>query len=164
MLSRVPSSFLPVTLAEASVLIVEDEPISRRAMAVLLSACGYRTLGFRSAEEALQTLDSGLLPRFALVDLDLPGMNGLELISRLERMYPQVLPVLITGTDEDNLARRLHGRAVTYLRKPVDFEMLLKLLAEHERNVSIPVNIPAAANSPDSPLTAFPHASAALSG
>lgn len=134
MVSQVLPIFAETTLADPTVWIVEDEHISRRAMSVLLSACGYRTQAFPSAEDAIHAAEQGRLPRFALVDLDLPGMSGLDFIARLEKLDPKVFPILVTATDEETLASRLHlhHRAVAYLRKPVNFEMLLKLLAEHQ--------------------------------
>lgn len=112
------------------ILIVEDEQTSRRALSLLLAASGYEPQAFRTAEEALRQFNLARHPRIALIDLDLPGMNGLDLISRLEKLDPSIFPVLITATDADTLATRLHGRPVAYLRKPLDFELLLNLLAD----------------------------------
>lgn len=112
-----------------NVLIVEDERVSRRALAVLMSASGYRTEATGSAEEALDAVRAeGVHPDIALVDLDLPGMNGLELISQLTRIDPAVFAVLITAAHCDNLANVLHELGVAYLRKPLDFSRLLLLL------------------------------------
>lgn len=123
----------PVTSSPARppVLIVEDERMSRRAMTALLERCGFRPEPFGSAEEALGAVLSGSHPRFALVDLDLPGMNGLDLINRLEALDPSIFPILITATDQDILSRKLHDRPVTYLRKPVNFDSLLNLMYQH---------------------------------
>jgi CheY-like chemotaxis protein len=134
MVAQVLPILADTMLANSTVWIVEDDPISRRVMSVLLAACGYRSLAFPTAEEAITAANEGRLPRFALVDLDLPGMSGLDFIARLEKLDPRVFPILVTATDEETLALRLrlHGRAVAYLRKPVDFDMLLKLLAEHQ--------------------------------
>jgi CheY-like chemotaxis protein len=129
MVAQQTTSFDPTTQEYEPVLIVEDETVTRRAMTRLLAALGYRPQAFESAEEALLRLSSQKPPRIALVDLDLPGMNGLELISRLDRMDPSIFPILITGTDQQNLAARLGGRNVTYLRKPLNLEALLSLLA-----------------------------------
>lgn len=67
-------------------------------------------------------------PSIAVVDLDLPGMNGLDLISRLKALNPKLHSVLITGADCDRLDSMLKNRPVACLRKPVDFEQLLNLL------------------------------------
>jgi DNA-binding NtrC family response regulator len=114
----------------ATVLIVEDDESSRRALRQLLATCGYRARAFASAEEALSALNDSSMPPIALIDLDLPGMNGLDLISRLEDLDPMVQAILITATDPETLMRRLHGRDVTYLRKPLDFERLLTILSD----------------------------------
>jgi CheY-like chemotaxis protein len=112
----------------ANVMIVEDERVSRRALAALMSANGYKTEAMASAEEALAAVNAGTLPDIALVDLDLPGMNGLDFIGRLTRLDPGVFPVLITATNGDRLASLLADRGVAFLRKPLDFDRLLSLL------------------------------------
>jgi len=123
---------LPLSASGQAVLVVEDERTSRRAMSALLSHCGYRPQAFESAEAAIRAVVSGSHPRFALVDLDLPGMNGLDLISALEKLDPAIYPILITATDHDILARRLNDRRITYLRKPVNFDTLLDLMEEQQ--------------------------------
>ena len=60
------------------VLIVEDEEFARSALSVLLTAKGYHTSQAGSAEQALDTLEAGCRPEIALVDFDLPGMNGAD--------------------------------------------------------------------------------------
>jgi two-component system response regulator FlrC len=115
-----------------SVLIVEDERISRRAMTLLLSANGYPTSAVESAEDAIPFLSNGRAPAIAVIDLDLPGMNGLDLIALIEQLRPDIFPVLVTGADTDRLETALKGRQVVCLRKPVDFHRLLDLLREKQ--------------------------------
>jgi CheY-like chemotaxis protein len=114
------------------VLVVEDEPISRKALAALLSDSGYRPLAAGSAEEALTLLIEGNRPSLALVDLDLPGMSGLELIHWLRRLSPQVVPILVTATSPERIHLLRHeNQGILYLRKPIDFGHLLMVLQEH---------------------------------
>lgn len=115
-------------------MIVEDERVSRRALAALMSANGYETEALGSAEEALNAVEAGVRPDIALVDLDLPGMNGLDFIGQLTQLDPAVFPVLITAANGDNLAQMLQQRGVAYLRKPLDFDRLMTLLGENEPN------------------------------
>ncbi len=112
--------------------MVEDEPISRRALAALLSDSGYRPVAAASAEEALMLLTEGKSPSLALIDLDLPGMNGLELIQWLRRLAPQVVSILVTATSPERI-HLLHypDQGIRYLRKPIDFGHLLMVLEEH---------------------------------
>jgi two-component system CheB/CheR fusion protein len=127
------------TKKRAAVLIVEDERVSRRALTALLSASGYVTEAAGSGEEALRLVGAGPVPPVALVDLDLPGMSGIDFIGRIEQMDPSVFPVLITAADEDRLrvaVARLRALApdhdVVYLRKPVSFDELLTVLDQKQ--------------------------------
>jgi two-component system response regulator FlrC len=120
--------------ARTNVMIVEDERVSRRALAALMSASGYETEALGSAEEALYAVEAGVHPDIALVDLDLPGMNGLDFIGQLTKLDPDVFPVLITAANGDNLTSLLRQRGVAYLRKPLDFNRLMNLLGGRAPN------------------------------
>ena len=111
-------------------LVVEDDGVSRRILTQLLKASGYPTDSAATAEDALRSLESRPAPRVALVDLDLPGMNGMELIDRLGERDPATIPVLVTATDEESLGAALAGRRILYVRKPVDFNRLLRMLGD----------------------------------
>ena len=123
----------------AAVLIVEDERIARRALAALLTASGFETCAAESAEEALRLLaekDAHADRRVALVDLNLPGMNGLEFISRLEGIDPDVVPVLMTAASDEVLGEAVRNRNLIYLRKPLDLHQLLNVISHgDERQV-----------------------------
>jgi DNA-binding NtrC family response regulator len=123
----------------AAVLIVEDERIARRALAALLTASGFETRAAESAEEALCLLeekDAQADRRIALVDLNLPGMNGLDFISRLEGIDPDVLPVLMTAASDEVLGEAVRNRNLIYLRKPLDLHQLLNVISHgDERQV-----------------------------
>src|SRR5262245_36618408 len=93
------------TSPKHSVLIVEDEAVSRRALSALLMLSGHDTRAVPTAEDALEIVANGNIPEFALVDLDLPGMNGMDLIRRLRRDHPNVVPVLITATSRERIDR-----------------------------------------------------------
>jgi len=110
------------------VLIVEDEQGARRALSLLLCSCGYRPQAFRTAEEAMTWLGGGERPAVALVDLDLPGIDGIALIEKLSQLSPKTRSILVTATDKDSIVRRISGHGIPYLQKPLDFEGLLRLL------------------------------------
>lgn len=118
------------------VLIVEDEAISRRALTALLNASGFDTYAVASGEEALDAVGSvsaeGMLPEIALVDLDLPGMSGIEFIQRLAAVVPGIRPVLITATSRERLDELLESQFVSYMRKPIDFKCLLHVIESQE--------------------------------
>jgi DNA-binding NtrC family response regulator len=127
-----------------AVLIVEDERISGRALASLLQSCGYCAQLAGSAEDALRQLDHKPPPKIVLVDVDLPGMSGLELVAALEKRRPDLFPILITAAEGDRIHRFLREHMAAYVRKPLNFDYLLRLLdaiAEHPRTrMQAPVN------------------------
>src|SRR5438874_1765811 len=110
------------------VVIVEDERISRRALASLLCEHGYPTRAFESAEDLLAELEAGEKPHVVLADVNLPGMSGMELLSRLEHKNPQLYAVLITAADGEEISRFCRLHSCEYLRKPLNLASLLRLL------------------------------------
>lgn len=124
-----------------AVLIVEDERVARRALVALLTASGYETCSAESAEEALRLIAAkdDLPPRrIALVDLNLPGMSGIEFISRLEGMDPGVFPVLMTAASDEVLDEAVRDRNLVYLRKPLDLDRLFTVITHcDERHPSL---------------------------
>jgi two-component system C4-dicarboxylate transport response regulator DctD len=112
------------------VLLIEDENVSRRALGKLLAAQGYTTETVATAEEALAVLSVGQKPAVALVDLDLPGMSGAELLTHLNHQDRSIKTVLVTAASEERISRVMGGRRVSYIRKPIDFNLLLQTLAE----------------------------------
>src|SRR5215213_466404 len=119
-LSEFHGDFQPAKSSRSNVMIVEDERISRQALAALMSSSGYQTEAMGSAEEALDAVQAGSHPDIALVDLDLPGMNGLDFIGQLTQLDPGVFPVLITAANGEQLPQILAERGVAYMRKPVN--------------------------------------------
>jgi CheY-like chemotaxis protein len=119
--------------ADLNVLIVEDEMFARNALAALLKGMGYSTRAVDSAELALERISEGERPEVALVDLDLPGMNGAEFISRLATLQPWVFSVLISAASQERVAAVLK-QGTPYLRKPLDFQELLKVLDSRSRS------------------------------
>ncbi len=113
---------------EEPVMVVEDERVSRTALTTLLRANGYHAEPYESAEEALRELEHGRRPAAVLVDVDLPGMSGLDLVCHIRRLAPQSLAVFITASEPGPINRLFQDRLVGYLRKPLDFDRLLNLL------------------------------------
>lgn len=126
----IPREFpIGVGRAKLDVLIVEDEPVSRRALASLIAARGYQTIAAPSAEDALSRMRSAGTPRVALVDLDLPGMSGIDLIRKIVADDPDVFAVLITAAGCEVVDAIRQKEDVNYLPKPLDFDRLLSLLS-----------------------------------
>jgi CheY-like chemotaxis protein len=120
-------------VAGATILVVDDNPVNLKVLRVLLTAEGYDVLTAADAEEALRVLGSAR-PRLLLVDLQLPGMDGLELTRRL-RADPawQGIPVLAVTSyamrgDEH---KAFEAGCDAYVTKPIDTRSLPRLVAAH---------------------------------
>jgi FixJ family two-component response regulator len=111
---------------ERFVAIVDDDASVRQSARRLIRALGYRAQAFGSAEEFLH---SGEVKSTAclILDMRMPGMNGLELQRRLAGSAIPI--VFITGrASEEEEQRALRAGAVAFLRKPVDKQALLRVL------------------------------------
>lgn len=115
---------------DRTVLIVEDDDIARHALGALLQAHGYHTVAAASGEEALEHLGDQPNSMLALIDLDLPGMDGAEFVRHLRRIRPRTRAIMITAASRELVRQRVAGD-VLHLRKPFDLTALLAILAEH---------------------------------
>jgi len=110
------------------VLVIEADPDLQWRMARALTVEGHRVVGTGSGEGALALLAEWRVD-LVLVDEDLPGMDGLEVVRRINRQQPEVPVVLISGDDGQDVqvAARLAG-AARCVRKPLRKEVLLQVL------------------------------------
>lgn len=95
-----------------------------------MKAHGYQTQSVGSGEDALLKLTTWGSPRYALVDLDLPGMDGFDFIRQLHAVSSTAIPVLITAAPNERVAAFRRRHRVLYMQKPVDFDRLLSTLNE----------------------------------
>ena len=111
-----------------TVLVVDDEDLVRDLLVQFLSLRGYRALGAKDAREALKMVEQAS-PDLILLDLMLPGTDGVEVLRRLrERSFPGAV-VIITGSyDEDLLQEAWSLNPQEVITKPVDLEKLLTVV------------------------------------
>src|SRR5688572_14029333 len=109
----------------ASILIVEDEPKVARAIRQGLSDQGYEASIAASGEEALACIEDAAFD-VVLLDLALPGVNGLDVLATLRRQGTDARVLILTARDalEDRVAG-LETGADDYLVKPFAFPELL---------------------------------------
>lgn len=108
----------PSDAAPLRVLVVEDHQALREVTVEALNAYGYRTQGVDSAE-AVSELPAGAHFEVVLVDLKLPGEDGLSLVARLRQTQPNIGIVILSAShaDEERIAG-YHSGADIYLAKP----------------------------------------------
>ncbi|MDB5322929.1 MAG: nitrogen metabolism transcriptional regulator, NtrC, Fis Family [Phycisphaerales bacterium] len=114
------------------ILIVEDDPLSRRALQSLMAAHGYPCRAVPSAEDALTALREPEKPGMVLIDIDLPGMNGLQLLHRLQQAHPR-LPCSLMSANDHDLSPPAGDRAVPFFPKPLNLKRLFNFLRDEEK-------------------------------
>ena len=103
------------------VYIVDDDPEVRRALARLLRAASYTTRSFGSASEFLVSSEARLCAGCIILDLAMPGLNGLELQQCLTASGCHRPIIFLTGNgDISKTVRAMKAGAVNFLTKPVD--------------------------------------------
>jgi CheY-like chemotaxis protein len=130
----VPAS-LPVNDAKnrrAVVLVVDDESVIADTLSEILSRSGYTAIPAYDGEEALET---ALLmpPEMLISDVQLPGMNGIELAITVKRVFPDCKILLFSGqasTAELLASADRAGHRFTLLTKPVHPTELLRRISE----------------------------------
>jgi FixJ family two-component response regulator len=117
------------------VFVIDDDPSVRKALARLFKYEGFRVETFATAEEFLRhpLLDS---PACLILDVRMPGLNGLELQTRLTKANAHLPIVFITGHgDIPMTVRAMKAGAVDFLPKPFDgrqlVEIVRKAIARH---------------------------------
>ena len=112
------------------VSIVDDDVSVRRSTRRLLRSSGFRAEAFASAEEFLDSESAGATACLIL-DLRMPGMNGLELQRRLAQ-NGNPLPVIFLSAhaSEEDERSALRAGAVRFLRKPISKEALLSAIRD----------------------------------
>ena len=100
------------------ILIVDDHPLTRDALAALLGQHGLSVVGTAADGEEAIAEAGRLHPDLVLLDLSMPGMDGLEALPRLREAAPACEVVVLTASGtEENLLRAIRGGAAGYLLK-----------------------------------------------
>ena len=117
-----------------SVLIVDDQAGVRRLLFEALSNEGYRVEMAASGPEALKKI-SDRVPSLVLLDIKMPGMNGLDTLEELRKIAPETTVVMMTAYGELDIITEAKKRGVQhYVVKPFDLNevryLIKGLLAE----------------------------------
>ncbi len=126
------------------VLVVDDESAMRRGIAVSLAARGYTVYEARSGEEALISFHENQ-PELILLDVNMPGMSGLEVCRRIRSTDSKAGIVMVTVHDsEEDTIHALDVGADDYIRKPFRVGELLARMSALARRAKMndPVDEP----------------------
>lgn len=110
------------------ILVVDDEMAIREVLIEFLSEHGYAATGAENGREALQMVGT-VRPQIILLDIAMPGMNGIETLKKLRREFPSAAVIMISGhADNDMALQALDLGAYDFIQKPLDFRYLERTL------------------------------------
>jgi DNA-binding NarL/FixJ family response regulator len=113
----------------STIVIVDDHPLTREALSSLLGAHGFEVIGCASdGAEAIQEVGR-LQPDLVLLDLSMPGLDGLAALPRLREAAPECEVVVLTASGtEENLLQAIRAGAAGYLLKTEPPERIASFL------------------------------------
>jgi len=120
-----------MTTSEWTVFIVDDDVAVRDALAMLLGAHGYRTMIFGDAEGFQRAYNQDMRRTCVLIDIRMPGMDGLALQKWLLQSGSDLPVIIMTGHgDVDSAREAFRAQAVDFLEKPIKHQRLLGAIEE----------------------------------
>ncbi|HEY88801.1 MAG TPA: response regulator transcription factor [Thermoflexia bacterium] len=113
------------------ILVVDDEAAERITLGEILRLEGYQVTLAASGEETLALIDAGGPFNAVILDLQLPGIDGLQVLAAIQEIAPGMLVILITGyATVETAIQALREDAYHYLLKPAPPEQILITLRE----------------------------------
>ena len=121
--------------ATCKILVVDDSPTERHILTELLTKAGYQVTTAESGDEAIARVKQ-LMPDLVLMDVVMPGLNGLEATRQIRRSCPGTRVVMLSGfVDEDQLLDSIRSGASGYIIKKSDVsELVLAIQTVHRGN------------------------------
>jgi DNA-binding NarL/FixJ family response regulator len=111
------------------ILIVDDHPLTRSALAALLQQHGFDVVGEAGDGDTAIELAGSLRPDLVLLDISMPGMDGLSALPKLREAAPSTEVVVLTASGtEENLLAAIRGGAAGYLLKSEPPERIVEFL------------------------------------
>jgi CheY-like chemotaxis protein len=115
----------------ARILVVDDEPSVRKLVGTLLRSHGLEVVEAGDGAQALALAASARVD-LILLDIDMPGMDGLETLKRLRRDCPQAIVIMVSGiNDEARALQSIEEGARDYVRKPFELALLKETVLRH---------------------------------
>jgi len=120
------------------VLVVDDEMSIRRALHTTLQKLGFKTVEAARGEEALSLLRTTTFDA-VLLDINMPGMNGIDACRKMRALYPRIPILMLTVRDsEDDKVEALDAGADDYITKPFQLRELTARMRAAMRWTKVP--------------------------
>src|SRR6201981_3449308 len=112
-------------MSKQSILVVDDDKNTRDYLAVFLGSSGFDVECLGSGDEAIERLASGYSPSMILLDVMLPGKDGIEVLSNVKTIYPAIPIIILSGIGQiKTVVEAMKMGASDYLTKPFEEEAL----------------------------------------
>ncbi len=124
-------------MSDLKILVVDDEAVALKNLCHILKKEGYRVTAAKSGKQALACLDK---QEFALVltDLQMPQVDGMQLLKRVKAVYPQTEVIMITGfSTVDSAVASLKAGAYHYIAKPFKLDEVRNVVREATRKYQL---------------------------
>jgi two-component system, OmpR family, KDP operon response regulator KdpE len=136
-------------MSSAKILVIDDEPQIRRMMKVTLTRSGYQVFEARSGEDGLEKFRV-CLPDLVILDLNMPGMDGLDVCQEIRSASEVPIIVLTVRNSEKEKVEALDAGADDYVTKPFGIpELLARMRAALRRSPTSPEGGPRSFSSRD---------------
>jgi DNA-binding NtrC family response regulator len=113
------------------ILVVDDDEMILESLVSILESEGYIISTARTGEEAIARAEREFFNAM-LIDIHLPDMTGIEVLSRIKETTPRMKKLILTGFPETHTAiDAVNRKADAYLVKPFDPELLLDLIEQN---------------------------------
>ena len=122
------------------ILVAEDDATSRAMLQAVLSRWGYEVVGVGDGDKAWALMQEKEAPQLALLDWEMPGIDGLALCRRLreqERKTPLYLILLTARSGREDIVQGLEAGADDYIAKPFDIPELRARVGVGRRMVEV---------------------------
>lgn len=118
-------------MSKAKILVVDDEPNNQRILTYTLNKAGYESTSVADGENTLRWLEVNT-PDLAILDVSMPGMDGITLLQHIRAMprYAHLPVIILTGSGDDDERIRAEKVGIQgFLTKPASSKTVLEVVA-----------------------------------
>lgn len=106
--------------SKPTVLVVDDDDAIRKVLVTYFTHKGFRVLEAANGEDSM-SLFTKHMPQIVLLDILMPGFNGLEMLEMYRKIYPNLKVIMISSIQDEKIFRKcIEMGAVDYMTKPID--------------------------------------------
>ena len=117
-------------MSEKSVLIVDDSRVSRMMVSAIIKSQNkdWQIEEAASGDEAVIKL-SGLKPDIAIIDFNMPGIDGLQLAEKIKQESPDTAVTLLTANIQDSIRDKAAAMGIAFAGKPITEEKIIDIIS-----------------------------------